>query len=202
MDFIDDLILEHIKEIGEDRVLLTCSTSACDHNWSIEGWIHSNRRNRFGQKLVEFLVWTHTNLKLEQRLETYEVGLLPWYIEMTVEEPVSDDDDGSSHRVSDIFMFYIASSHSFTPNMLFYEYHNRFKYIAHVSLRKWVFINQQELFLLSVSKKKKFQKKTTRPQHVYCTCSCEVNSLHYYTSTTVSLSYVHQPQVRELIPSS
>ncbi len=36
---------------------------------------------------------THTNLKLEQRLEMNEAGLLPWDIEMTVEEIVSDDDD-------------------------------------------------------------------------------------------------------------
>jgi hypothetical protein len=82
-------------------VLLSCSASAWEHNWSIEGWIHSNRRNKLGQKFVECLVCTHTNLKLEQRLEMYETGLLPWDIEMTVEEPVSDDDDGSPHRVSD-----------------------------------------------------------------------------------------------------
>ena len=82
-------------------VLLSCSASACEHTWSIEGWIHSNRRNRLGQKLVERLVRTHTNLKLEQRLEMYEAGLLPWDIEMTVEEPVSDDDNGPPHRVSD-----------------------------------------------------------------------------------------------------
>ena len=63
--------------------------------------IHSNRRNRLGQKVVERLVRTHTNLKLEQRLEMYEARLLPWDIEMTVEEPVSDDDDGPPHRVSD-----------------------------------------------------------------------------------------------------
>ncbi len=44
---------------------------------------------------------THTNLKLEQRLEMYETGLLPWDIEMTVEETVSDDDDTPPQRVSD-----------------------------------------------------------------------------------------------------
>ncbi len=44
---------------------------------------------------------THTNLKLEQRLEMYETDLLPWDIEMTVEESVSDDDDTPPHRVSD-----------------------------------------------------------------------------------------------------
>jgi hypothetical protein len=82
-------------------VLLSWSASACKHSWSIEGWIHSNRRNRIGQKLVERLVRTHTNLKLEQRLEMYETGLLPWDIEMTVEESVSDEDDGPPHRVSD-----------------------------------------------------------------------------------------------------
>ncbi len=39
-----------------------CSVSACEHYWSIEGWIHSQRRNRLDQKLVEKLVRVHTNL--------------------------------------------------------------------------------------------------------------------------------------------
>ncbi len=56
---------------------------------------------RLGQELVERLVRAHTNLKLEQRLQLYEAGLLPWDIEMTVEEPLSDDEDGSPHSVSD-----------------------------------------------------------------------------------------------------
>ena len=134
---------------------------------------------------------THTNLKLEQRLEMYETGLLPWDIEMTVEESVSDDDDGPPHRVSHrvsvfIFLyFYLGSSHLWKPNMLFPEYHNRFRYISHVSLRKWVFINQQELCLLSVGKKK--FKKTARALPVHGTCSCVVISLYYCTCTTGSL---------------
>jgi hypothetical protein len=36
-------------------VLLSCSASACEHSWSIQGWIHSKRRNRLGQDLVERL---------------------------------------------------------------------------------------------------------------------------------------------------
>ncbi len=44
---------------------------------------------------------THANLKLDQRLELYEAGMLPWDIEMTVEEPLSDDEDGVPHDVSD-----------------------------------------------------------------------------------------------------
>jgi len=38
--------------------------------------------------------------------------------------------------------------------MLFQEYHNRFRYMTHVSLGKWGFIDQQDLFLLSINKKK------------------------------------------------
>ena len=43
----------------------------------------------------------HTNMKLEQCLDLYETGLIPWDIEMTVEDDLSDDEDGSHHSVSD-----------------------------------------------------------------------------------------------------
>jgi hypothetical protein len=33
----------------------------CEYCWSIEGWIHSQRRNSLDQKLVEKLVYTHTH---------------------------------------------------------------------------------------------------------------------------------------------
>jgi hypothetical protein len=83
-------------------VLLPCSVSACDHSWSIQGWIHSKRRNRLGQDLNERLVSTHTNLQFEHRLDHNE-AVLPWDLEMTVEEPLSDneDEDGVPHCVSD-----------------------------------------------------------------------------------------------------
>ncbi len=45
-------------------------------------------------------MYVHTNLKLEC-LELHETGLLPWDIEMTVEESLSDDEDGVPHSVSD-----------------------------------------------------------------------------------------------------
>ncbi len=67
----------------------------------IEDWIHSKRRNRIGQEHVERLVHTHTNVKLEQCLQVYETGLLPWDIEMTVEEFLSDDEDGAPRSVSE-----------------------------------------------------------------------------------------------------
>jgi hypothetical protein len=46
-------------------------------------------------------VRTHTNLQFEYRLEIYETGMIPWDIEMTVEESLSDDEDGVPHDVSD-----------------------------------------------------------------------------------------------------
>jgi hypothetical protein len=84
-------------------VFLSCSASACEHRWSIEDSIHSKRRNRLGKEVVERLMCTHANLKLEQRLELYEAGMLPWDIEMTVEESFSDDkdEDGVHHCVTD-----------------------------------------------------------------------------------------------------
>ena len=45
------------------------SVSVCEHSWSIEGWIHSQRRNRLDQKLVEKLVRAHTNLVLRESLD-------------------------------------------------------------------------------------------------------------------------------------
>ena len=48
------------------------SASACEHCWSIEGWIHSKRRNKIHQKLVEKLVRAHTNLVLRESLDGVE----------------------------------------------------------------------------------------------------------------------------------
>ena len=72
---------------------LACSASACEHSWSIEGWIHSKKRNRLGQKNVERLVRAHTNLILEAVLEDWEANVLPWEVEMVVEEPECEDSD-------------------------------------------------------------------------------------------------------------
>ena len=66
---------------------LTCSASGCEHSWSIEGWIHSKKRNRLGQTNVEMLVRAHTNLILDRTLEDWSATVLPWEIDMTIEEP-------------------------------------------------------------------------------------------------------------------
>ena len=58
-----------------------CSVSACEHYWSIEGWIHSKRRNTLSQELVERLLRTHTDLVLRGSFNSSLHHLLPWDIE-------------------------------------------------------------------------------------------------------------------------
>jgi hypothetical protein len=43
------------------------SESTCEHCWSIEGWIHSKRRNKLHQTLVEKLVRVHTTQQKRKR---------------------------------------------------------------------------------------------------------------------------------------
>ena len=70
-----------------------CSASACEHCWSIEGWIHSKRRNRLHQTLVEKLVRAHTNLVLRGSLDDALHHLLPWDIELIIDEPVDQTEE-------------------------------------------------------------------------------------------------------------
>jgi hypothetical protein len=66
-----------------------CSASACEHYCCIEEWILTQRRNRFDQKLVETLVRSHTNLVLRESLDDTLRHLLPWDIELVIDEPVT-----------------------------------------------------------------------------------------------------------------
>ena len=70
---------------------LSCSASGCEHSWSTEGWIHSNKRNRLGQKKVQRLVRTHSNLLLESNLEGWRPTSLRWEIDMQIH--IGEDDE-------------------------------------------------------------------------------------------------------------
>ncbi len=67
--------------------------SVCEHCWSVEGWIHSQRRNRLDQKLVEKLVRAHTNLVLRESLDDTLRHLLPWDIEFVIDESVDEQEE-------------------------------------------------------------------------------------------------------------
>ena len=66
---------------------LACSVSGCEHSWSVEGWIHSKKRNRLSQLNVERLLRAHTNLVLASQWKDLEAKVLPWDLEMIPEEP-------------------------------------------------------------------------------------------------------------------
>jgi len=84
---------EHLQWAVMRIVALSCSASGCEDSWSVEAWIHSKKRNRLGQKTVERLVRTHTNLILQDVLQDWQATVLPWEIEMVPDEP-DDDEDG------------------------------------------------------------------------------------------------------------
>ena len=74
---------------------LSCSASGCEHSWSLEGWMHSRKRNRLGQKKVQRLVRAHSNLLLESKLEGWRPTSLPWEIDMQIHMGESDESDES-----------------------------------------------------------------------------------------------------------
>jgi len=69
------------------------SVSACEHCWSIEGWSHSKRRNKLHQTLVEKLIHTYTNLVLRESLDDTLHHLLPWDIEVVIDDPVDESEE-------------------------------------------------------------------------------------------------------------
>mmetsp|Transcript_10515 Transcript_10515/g.32359 ORF Transcript_10515/g.32359 Transcript_10515/m.32359 type:complete len:96 (+) Transcript_10515:1086-1373(+) len=77
----------HLSWAATRLVSMTCSASGCEHAWSVEGWIHSKKRNRMGQTTVDRLVRTHTNLLLESKLQDWTCAVLPWDLDMIIEEP-------------------------------------------------------------------------------------------------------------------
>jgi len=70
-----------------------CSASACEHCWSVEGWIRSKRRDKLHQTLVEKLVRTHTILVLRESLDDALYHLFPWDIEVIINDPVDEPEE-------------------------------------------------------------------------------------------------------------
>lgn len=85
------LVFNDLAWFAHKVVRVVTSASACEHSWSIEGWIHSKRRNRMKQPLVEMLVRAHTNLVLRANLQKAQEDILPWDIELVIDEPAEND---------------------------------------------------------------------------------------------------------------
>jgi hypothetical protein len=69
------------------------SAVCMDKGTALEGRIHSKRRNKLHQKLVEKLIRAHTNLVLRESLDNTLHHLLPWDIELVIDEPVDEPEE-------------------------------------------------------------------------------------------------------------
>jgi hypothetical protein len=81
-----------LLKIAKHILLLTCSTSSCERNWSIYSFVHSKSRNRLRVNKAEALVYIYTNSKLlRQRPGTDPVR---WYNNNIFSEDLDPDDNG------------------------------------------------------------------------------------------------------------
>ena len=55
--------------------------------------MHSKKRNRLGQALVERLVRTHTNMILEENMRDWRATVFPWEDDMIIDEPDPESED-------------------------------------------------------------------------------------------------------------
>ena len=80
------------------------SVSACEHMWSIAGWIHSKRRNWLTQPTVEKAVRAHDNLVLRKDMMERNKNVVVWDSQTEITEPdrytneqgVDDEDEEDS----------------------------------------------------------------------------------------------------------
>ena len=63
------------------------SASACEHMWSIAGWIHSKRRNRLAQPTVGKAVRAHVNLVLRKTMMQRNKNVVAWDSQTAITEP-------------------------------------------------------------------------------------------------------------------
>ena len=79
-------------------MVLSCSASAC----LVDRGLDPLKKEKQARSVACRTSRAHSHqFEVGTTSELYESGLVPWDIEMTVEDPVSDDEDGSPHRVSD-----------------------------------------------------------------------------------------------------
>lgn len=89
----------HLRYIATRLLSLSCSASGCEHAWSIEGWIHSKKRNRLGQHTVDRLVRCHTNLLIEHRFESETAHtVMEWEEDMEIEDPSYSEEEEEEHE--------------------------------------------------------------------------------------------------------
>ncbi|XP_044453134.1 nucleolin-like [Triticum aestivum] len=99
-----------LKKMAIRILSLTCSSSACERNWSAFERVHSKKRTRLGQKKLNDLVYVMFNKRLDSKYSERERDpLLAKYIEdeppnewMLDEELLQDDESSEDEAEIDI----------------------------------------------------------------------------------------------------
>jgi hypothetical protein len=68
MDEQGQVLFDNLTWFSKKLCSVMTSASACEHMWSIKGWIHNKRRNRLTQPNIERAVCVHDNLVLRKTI--------------------------------------------------------------------------------------------------------------------------------------
>ncbi len=78
MDEKGKVLFDNLAWFAKKLCSVMTSASACEHMWSIEGWIHNKRRNRLVQPNAERAVRAHGNLVLRKAMLLSKQQKVAW----------------------------------------------------------------------------------------------------------------------------
>ena len=87
MDEMGQVLFDNLAWFAKKLCSVMTSASACDHMWSIEGWIHNKRRYRLAQPNVERAVRAHGNLVLRKAMLLSKQQKVTWDSQTRISEP-------------------------------------------------------------------------------------------------------------------
>jgi hypothetical protein len=87
MDEKGQVLFDNLAWFAKKLCSVMTSASACEHMWSIEGWIHIKRRNRLTQPNIERAVRAHGNLVLRKAMLLSKEQKVAWDSQTRIREP-------------------------------------------------------------------------------------------------------------------
>ena len=87
MDEKGQVLFDNLAWFAKKLCSVMTSASACEHMWSIAGWIHNKRRNRLAQPNVEKAVRAHGNLVLRKAMLLSREQKVAWDSQTPISEP-------------------------------------------------------------------------------------------------------------------
>jgi len=91
---------KHLAYCVTRLLAISCSVTGCGNALTNHSWIHSKKRNRYGQNNLDRFVRAHTNLHLQSLQENWQEHVLPWDVELLIEDPGSGVEEGGTTALS------------------------------------------------------------------------------------------------------